>query len=171
MLLLKAIPAATLTVLTLLSLLPWGIAEGERFVLPLLPFACVYFWTRDHGWLLPPALIFVAALAIDVLTFGPLGYWPTVYLLGLAAATAAERLLGRLEGLADWAAFAVVGGIVCALAWGLASAYFASRADAGPMLLAWGGLVLVWPLVVALLSPLERLVTGPRALNLDRRGG
>lgn len=166
----KALPATTLVVLAVLSLLPWGIAEGERFALPMLPLAAVYFWSRDHASLVPAALVFGVGLAVDVLTFGPLGYWPIVYLGTLAGAAIVDRMAGRLAGLAEWIAWAAVAALVSVLAWGLASAYFASLADARPIVVAWIGLVLVWPITVALLAPLARLVVGRPAINLERGG-
>lgn len=165
----SALPTLTLLVAALLSVLPWGLGENVRFLLPTLPFVVVHFWSRDRAELLPLPVVFGVTLAMDVLTFGPLGYWPVVYLAGLGAGAAIDRLLGRLDGIADWLAFAVVAGCMCGLAWAVASAYFASRADPWPMLVAAAALVAAWPLAVLVLSPAERLLAGPRVLSLDRR--
>lgn len=163
------IPTATLLALALLTLLPWGAGDALRFLLPTLPYVAVHFWMRDHSGLLPPAIVFATALAIDVMTFGPLGYWPLVYIAGAGSAALIERLAGRLDGIADWVAFAAASGVMSCVGWGLASAYFARYLEPWPMLVAWSLLLLAWPLAVALLTPLERIVAGPRVLNLDRR--
>ena len=164
-----ALPVLTLLAAALLSVMPWGLGEDVRFLLPILPFVVVHYWSRDWADLLPLPVVFGVALAIDVLTFGPLGYWPMIYLAGLTAAAALDRMLGRLDGIADWLVFAVVAAFMCALAWAVASAYFASRADPRPMLVAAVAMVITWPLAVLVLSPAARLLAGPRVLSLDRR--
>ena len=162
------VPALTLLALVLISVLPWGIGPGYQFALPALPLLAVYFWTRAQSHLLPATFVFAVGLVVDVLSYGPLGYWSLVYLAGLALTEFSTRFGGR-GNLSEWLGFAGVMAALSAIAWLLASVYFVRLVNWRPM--AWAAVLLplAYPVVQALLVPVDRWVAGPRALNLERR--
>lgn len=162
------VPALTVLVLVVLSVMPWGVGPSFHFVLPVMPFAAVHFWARAQSHLLPTAFVFAAGLAVDVLSYGPLGYWSLVYLTGLGLTVVSDRI-GARSGFSDWLGFTFVMAGLALAAWLLASAYFVRLIDWKPM--AWAAvlLALIYPVTQAVLRPLERWMSGSRALNLERR--
>jgi rod shape-determining protein MreD len=118
-------------VLALLAALPWGLPPDDRFFLPLLPVVAIHYWSLRHPGLVPEWYVFLAGLLLDVLTHGPLGYWPLVYLTAHMAAVLSAPLASRgvMMRLALFG-FALIG--VVATAWMIASVYFLERADIGP---------------------------------------
>lgn len=134
--LVKLLPAASLLLLVLTSALSLGAGSGTSFVLPALPILAVHYWTRRQRGLMPVALVFAAGLAIDLLTYGPLGYWPLLFLAGTAVSLASARLLRSRHPIVELGATLTVLGAVAGAGWLLASAYFSSAVDPSPILLA-----------------------------------
>lgn len=162
------VPAFTLLGFVVVCVLPWGLSGSLGFVMPLLPVAVVYHWARI-GMPLPSSVVFLAGFLVDVLTFGPLGYWPLVYLVGMALTAGVTQLLDATGLLARWRDFALVVPLLALLGWLVASLYFITPIDATPMLLAVIAVIGLYPLVAGLLVPFVRLVDGPRLLNLHRK--
>ncbi len=163
------IPAGTVLALVVLCVLPWGLGQSVDFALPALPFAAVHFWLRAHGRLMPLSVVFAAGLAVDVLSYGPLGYWSLVYLSGCGLTTLLDRTAASRSGFNGWAGFCFVAVGLIVIAWLIASIYFLRFADGRAMAEAGALLVLAYPFVQALLNPLDRWVAGPQSLNLERR--
>ena len=76
----RLVPALSVAVLVMVAVLPWGLPPDGRFVLPLLPFIAIHYWTSRHPEKLAEWVPFAAGLTVDVLSNGPLGYWSLIYL-------------------------------------------------------------------------------------------
>lgn len=163
------IPTGTVLALVVLCVLPWGLGPSVDFALPALPFVAVHFWLRSNGRLMPLAFVFAAGLAVDVLSYGPLGYWSLVYLSGCGLTALLDRNAAARIGANGWAGFCFVAAGLILLAWLVASIYFLRFADVRAMAEAAAILALAYPLFQVLLNPLDRLIVGPQALNLERR--
>ncbi|MBS0234646.1 MAG: rod shape-determining protein MreD [Proteobacteria bacterium] len=125
------LPVASVAILTVVAILPWGLPVEDRFVLPLLPIVAIMYWTLDRDAWLPEWAVFLAGLMLDVLTQGPLGYWALIYLVAYIAAVFVSHLrfetaLGRFGAFAG----AIIG--VTAFAWLAASVYFLKVLDWEP---------------------------------------
>ena len=166
---LRIIPIATVLVLVVLSVLPWGVGQSLGFMLPLLPFLAIYYWMRRHSQLMPALFVFASGLAVDVLSYGPLGYWSIVYLAGLGLTALLERIDTAGGGFVSWAGFCGVIAGLALIAWLVASLYYVRFIDWQPMARAAGVLLLVYPLFRTLLDPLDRLVCEPQTPNFKRR--
>ena len=83
---------------TLAAALPWGLPADACLVLPLLPYAVLHVATVTRDGAVPEWLAFVAGLALDLLTGGPLGYWALVYLAGYGATVLALPWARRGRG-------------------------------------------------------------------------
>ncbi len=124
-------PVASVALLTIAAILPWGLPVEDRFVLPLLPIVAITYWTLDRDAWLPEWVVFLAGLMLDVLTQGPLGYWALVYLVTYVVAVFASRL--RCEtNVRKLAIFAGVILAVTVFAWLAASVYFLEMLDLAP---------------------------------------
>lgn len=124
---------------------------------PLLPVMTVYFWTLVRPSLMPAPVVFLVGLALDLLTWTPLGFWA----LGLLAASGAARVLRPYVAGADfWQRLA---GIAAATAVVAAAALIALGASARPIPASWLQLVqliltiVTYPVVEAILSGLARV--------------
>jgi rod shape-determining protein MreD len=147
-------PAITVFILAILAVLPWGLPAHARFVLPFLPVIAIHTWSSRHLERLSPWVPFAAGIVVDVLTNGPLGYWPLIYLGAMMLGADAQRTPGT--GLAArWALFlASLVGLVIA-AWGVASLYHLELSDWRPFAWAlWIG-ALSYPLVAFGLRALD----------------
>lgn len=157
-------PALSVLALAMLAALPWGLPSQDRFFLPLLPVIAIHYWTLRQANALPEWAIFLAGVAVDILTHGPLGYWSLIYLIAYAFAVfgtpyASGGVWRRLILLA-----AALAGTTLA-AWAAASIYFFEFADWRPYALgaALAGLC-AGPLLAAL-----RLVDFGRNERLNPR--
>lgn len=148
----------TVTLVTFLAALPWGLPAEYRLVLPLLPFLAIHFWTLHGIALVPEVLVFAAGLSFDFLSDGPLGYWALMYLTGYALTLAVAGSVmassgpGRLLLLVGTLLSLVVVEVT------LSALYFNAAADWWPPLVAATVAVLVYPALAALL----RALAGPR---------
>lgn len=103
--------AATPTLLGLFGVLMLALPLrlGEGFIpTPLLPLVIVFFWSIYGPAYLPSGSVFVIGLIQDLLTGGPLGLWPAVYLLAqFIVLSQRSYFLGR-EQKVVWIGFAFV---------------------------------------------------------------
>ena len=141
------IACGSITALTLIATLPWGLPSEYRFFLPLLPVVAIHFWSLRYPGLVPEWYVFMMGLSLDILTHGPLGYWSLVYLITHFLAVVSAPLADRGQ-LARLALFGLALGLVAAISWMISSLYFLELADAWPYatgagLAACGAIVLI----------------------------
>lgn len=163
-------PGATVLLATLVSVLPWGLGSQLQQLLPALTLLVTCFWAREHARRLPASVLFASGLSVDVLTGGPLGFWPLLYLSGFGLAALIAWYTGPLRGLAAWFAVSVVVALTAALAWLVASAYFGELAEVRPVVLAGCVVIAAWPPVALILGVMARGLSRPPQLNLERQG-
>lgn len=163
-------PVGTVTVLALIAALPLGVPAEDRFFLPLLPVVAIHYWTLRHDAWLPEWVVFLAGLAVDILTHGPLGYWALIYLIAHLTATLSARLkakgtLARLMLLG----FAIV--LVTFVSWAVASIYFFDVLDIAPYI---KGALLASLCALLFVLPILRILDGTvdpgRGIRLTRGG-
>lgn len=128
-------PVLGLGVCLLAAVMPWGLPSEARFVLPMLPYVVVHYWSVDgRGWM-PTPMVFAAGLLIDLVTRGPLGFWAAIYLIGHMIARAlpgpmAETSAGRFLG------YCVTVAVLALIQWLVASAHFVAWQASGPFVYA-----------------------------------
>lgn len=162
-------PIGSIALLALIAALPWGLPSDERFFLPLLPVIAIHYWTLRHDAWIPEWVVFLAGLALDVLTQGPLGYWAFIYLLAHLIATASSSVAARGPG-ARLLLLALALSIVTAVAWAVSSVYFLEIVDWRPYAI---GAALASLIAIPVL-PILRLLDGKaevRSNSLFARGG
>jgi rod shape-determining protein MreD len=150
----RFIPALSVAVLALVAVLPWGLPPDGRFVLPLLPFIAIHYWASRHPDRLAEWVPFVAGLAVDVLSNGPLGYWSLIYLVGYMIAVEAH-LVTAAGPAGRWFIFLTSLALLVAAAWGIASLYYLELAAWRPF--AWAALLagLAYPVFALILRSLD----------------
>ena len=115
-------PMASIALLTLLAVLPWGLPSEDRFFLPMMPVIAIHYWSLRQPENVPEWLVFLAGLALDVLTHGPLGYWALIYLLAFVLGVLSQPF-GAAGQAARIALFAAALTIVAFGAWAVSSVY------------------------------------------------
>ena len=165
----RTAPAVTVLLMVLISVMPWGLGPSFQFAMPAMPFAAIHYWTRARDGHMSTWMVFAAGLTVDVLSYGPLGYWAMIYLAGLTLTILLQRSSsdsGSITGLASFTF--VIAGLLFS-AWALASGYFMRLIDWTPMFWAAALLIGIYPVIHLLLAPVESWAARPRALNLERR--
>lgn len=95
---------------------PIRLFEGS-IATPLIPLVVVYFWSLYSPGHLPAASVFFIGLLQDLLSGGPLGLWPAVYLVVQHVAVSQQSyFLGR-ETHVVWMGFAVAAASVSIILW------------------------------------------------------
>jgi len=112
--------SATPTILGLLGVLllasPLRLLEGT-IPTPVIPLVIVYFWSLYSPAHLPAGSVFAIGLLHDLLSGGPLGLWPAVYLaVQYVAVSQQSYFLGR-ELTVVWMGFAVAAVSVSIILW------------------------------------------------------
>ena len=76
------LPGLTAMVAALVAAMPWGLPDSAAFAWPLVALSVISFWSARQPQLMPPPLVFVLGVAIDLVTAGPIGYWALLFLVG-----------------------------------------------------------------------------------------
>lgn len=150
----RVVPALSVAVLVLVAVLPWGLPPDGRFVLPLLPFIAIHYWTSRHPEKLAEWVPFAAGLAVDVLSSGPLGYWSLIYLVGYVLAEEAHLVTGTGPG-GRWLIFLTSLVLLVAAGWAIASLYYLEIAEWRPFAFAAVLAGLFYPAFALILRSLD----------------
>ncbi len=150
----RIVPALSVAMLALLAVLPWGLPADGRFVLPFLPVVAIHYWASRHPERLSAWVPFAAGLVVDVLSNGPLGFWPLLY-LGATMLGVEAHGFNTTSATARWALFVAALIALVAAAWGVASLYHVTLADWRPFAWAAWMAALSYPLVAFVLRALD----------------
>lgn len=161
-------PGLVLVLAVVAAAVPWGLPEPATFVLPLLVAPLVFLLSLRRRGAVHAGTVFGAGVVMDVLTAGPLGYWPLIFLLVHALAQGSAAVPGVAARFVFlWAAFAVATVLACAAGWSVGALYFAAFIDWRPMALGAAAAIAAFPLLA---WPMRRsIVSGRRAVPGWRR--
>ncbi len=141
--------AAAPTMLGLLGVVilaaPIRIFEGFAPT-PILPLVIVFFWSVYGPDYLPPLSVFMIGLLQDLLTGGPLGLWPAVYLVTqFIVMSQRAYFLGR-ERKVVWLGFALASAGAGLILWLVMSLMSGVLLPVRYLLLQLAATVLIYPL-------------------------
>jgi len=111
-----AFPATCTILLMLLTQIPFGFAD-QAALLPAVTLACVYFWSLFRPSGMPPPVVFVIGLLLDLLGYLPLGVGALTLLLVHGLVLRWRRVLSQQGFLPVWLVFAGFAAGASALAW------------------------------------------------------
>lgn len=152
------LPLITIVLLALAVALPWGVPANYAFVLPLIVFMAIHYWTWERAKFVPTWIAFISGLLVDFLTNGPLGYWALLFLFGHAIALNL-RVTGEMWSfLASWLVFALNVAILSACGWAIASAYFARVAEWKAMVEGAVYAIIFFPVAALLLGGINQMI-------------
>lgn len=100
----------------ILLALPVRLFEGT-IPTPFLPLVVVFFWSIYGPSYLAAPSVFAIGLLQDLITGGPVGLWPTIYLATQYVVTSQRAYFQGREQQVVWMGFGVVGLGVATLLW------------------------------------------------------
>lgn len=125
---------------------------------PIIPLVVVYFWSLYAPRYLPAFSIFLIGLAQDLLTGGPLGLWPAVYLAVQYVAISQQAYFRGREVHVVWIGFAVAAASVSLILWLFMSLMSATLLPVGGLAMQMLTTIAVYPLFAVMLGDLHRRV-------------
>lgn len=156
----SAFPAATTALLILVSGAP--LAIPGRAVLPsCMALACVFFWSLFRPASMPPVVVFMLGLLLDLLSFNPLGVGVLVLMGVHGAAVTWRRRLVRQGFLLVWLAFVAISSTASGLAWALTSLLSLRLYPIGPGVLQAGFAAGLYPALATLLGRAHQTLAEP----------
>lgn len=145
-------PANSTILLMLLCQAPFGIRDQAE-LLPAVTLACVWFWSLFRPAAMPPPLVFLIGLLLDLLGYFPLGVGVLTVLTLHGFAVRWRRGLARQGFAVIWLAFSAVATAAAVFSWGLTMLLMFHILPIGPALFQ---AVLSTTLYPALAVPLAR---------------
>ena len=153
-------PATSTVLLMLLCGLPFGIAD-QAVLLPAVTLAAVYFWSLFRPAAVPPPIVFLLGLLLDLLGYLPIGAGVLTLLLVHGLAGRWRRMLTQQGFVMVWLAFACVGAGAAALLWTLTSLLSLRLMPLGPALFQATLTGALYPALAILLIRAHRTIANP----------
>jgi rod shape-determining protein MreD len=150
-----AFPAVSTIVLMLLAETPLGFAS-QATLLPAITLACIYFWSLFRPAAMPPPVVFLIGLLLDLLGYLPLG-------VGVLTLLIAHGLVVRWRQVLTRQSFLIVGfsAGAAALSWALTALLSFRLLSPGPALFQAVLTVALYPALAALCVRAHRTVADP----------
>lgn len=162
---LMALPSCLVLIAVLVAVAPLGLNSDVVLALQIMPYMVAHLFLARGKGVVPSPVMFLAGIAVDITSGGPLGYWALIYLFGVLIVRQlpvglTETRIGRLAGLLL---------VVCALAAaqvGVASLYLLDWVD-------WRAVVAATLMAGAITLVMDLMWRGrvsERAINVTARG-
>ena len=153
-------PATSTVLLMLLCGLPFGIAD-QAVLLPSATLAAVFFWSLFRPAALPPPIVFVIGLLLDLLGYLPIGCGVLTLLLVHGLARRWRRTLTQQGFVVVWLAFVCVGAGAAGLIWALTSLLSLRVMPVGPALFQATLTGALYPALAVVLIRAHRTIANP----------
>ncbi len=151
----RFVPTLATLVLAMLSVLPLRFPNYAAVAL-LLALAGIFYWTIYRPDLLPPTAVFLCGFVLDLLSGGPLGVSPLVFLLARVVVFPQRRFfVDRLFPFV-WGGFTLLAAGAIAFLWVLGSMLSGFMLDMRAASLQWVLTVACFPAVAYLLMRVQR---------------
>jgi rod shape-determining protein MreD len=144
----------------LLTEVPFGIAD-QATLLPGVTLACVYFWSLFRPAAVPPPVVFLIGLLLDLLGYLPLGVGPLMLLVVHGLALRWRRVLARQGFLSVWLAFAGFAIGAAVFEWTLAAVLSFDLLPLGPVMFQASLTTALYPALAVLFIRAHRTVADP----------
>jgi rod shape-determining protein MreD len=155
-----AFPAGCTILLMLLADAPFGVTDQAAF-LPAVTLACVYFWSLFRPAAMPPPVVFLIGLLLDLLAYMPLGVDVLTLLIAHGLALRWRHVLVRVGFLAVWLAFAGLAAGAALLGWMLTALLSFRLFPLPPALFQAVLAIALYPALAALFVHANRTIANP----------
>jgi rod shape-determining protein MreD len=151
----------TSTLLAMLACcLPFGFAD-QATLLPAVALDCVYFWSLFRPGSLPPPVVFLVGLMLDLLGYLPLGVGVLTLLVLHGLTVRWRRRLAQQGFVLVWLVLACLGLAAALLIWMLTSLLSLRLMPVGPALFEAMLTAALYPALAILLTRAHRSVADP----------
>jgi rod shape-determining protein MreD len=152
-----AVPAGTTIVLMLLIEAPLGIL-GQPALLPAIAIGCVWSWSLLQAEHLPPAVVFLVGVALDLLGYLPPGVGVLTLLCVHGVAVAWRYRLVQYGFAWNLCVFALVAIVAAGLIWGLVMLLTLRLLSPAPAIFQAGLSIAIYPLLAVSLAAVHRAI-------------
>lgn len=159
----QGFPASTTILLMLLCGLPFGIAD-QAALLPSVTVGCVYFWSLFRPASLPPPVVFVIGLLLDLLGYLPIGVGVLTLLILHGVVLRSRRSLAQQGFIVVWLTLLWLGISTSILIWTLTSLLNLQLMPAGPAAFQAMLTAALYPALAILLTSAHRTLAAPERL-------
>jgi rod shape-determining protein MreD len=159
----QSFPASTTILLMLLCGLPFGIAD-QAALLPSVTIGCVYFWSLFRPASLPPPVVFLIGLLLDLLGYLPMGVGVLTLLILHGIVLRSRRSLTQQGFIVVWLTLASLGASSAAVIWTLTSILNLQLMPAGPAAFQAMLTAALYPALAMLLTSAHRTLAAPERL-------
>ncbi|MEQ1696411.1 MAG: rod shape-determining protein MreD [Hyphomicrobiaceae bacterium] len=160
------LPGASLVLAVLIAAAPGG--QGAFPAAALVPVMVIFYWVVTGARGLPVALVFLAGLVLDAVSFGPLGAWALIYVaVALLAAAVADFANAGLAHRTAMLAGCL--GLASGLQLVLLVLFDAALPSPGQVGQAIALAVAVYPVLAAVLRVATVQASGPHAFDREGR--
>jgi rod shape-determining protein MreD len=156
----QAFPAITSIVLMFLSMVHFGLS-GQSELLPTVSTTCVWFWSLYRPSAMPPPVVFLIGLLLDILGFLPLGVGPVTMLATHGLAHRLRNFLSRQGFFVVWLTFTMTACAMAAMNWSLVSLLSFRLEPRAPVLFEAGLAFAMYPLVAIPMAMARRKIADP----------
>jgi rod shape-determining protein MreD len=153
-------PACITVLLMLLTQAPLEI-PGQAALLPAVGLCCVWFWSVFRPGAMPPPVVFLIGLLMDLLGYLPLGVGVFTLLAVHGAAVSMRRSLSRRGFAWIWAVFAAVAGTASVLIWLLVMLLTFRLLSPNPAIFIAVLTVSIYPMVAIPFAGADRSIANP----------
>ena len=151
--------SSTMLILTLMAA-PLGL-PGQAELQVAIALSCVFFWSLFRPASLPPVVVFLLGLFVELLDYAPPGVNVLTLLLVHGLALRWRRLLVRQGFLLVWLTFAGIAAGAAALQWALTSALMVRLLPPSPGLLQAALAAGLYPGLAVLLTRAHQTLAEP----------
>lgn len=123
---------------------------------PIIPLVVVYFWSIYNPAHLPSASVFVIGLLHDLVSGGPIGLWPTIYLSVQFMVLSQRAYFQGRDQQVVWLGFAVASTIASVIIWLIMSLMSERLLPAGGLVLQMLATVATYPVFAAAFAEFHR---------------
>lgn len=156
-----AFPAGLTVVLMLLVEMPFGLAD-QATLLPAVTIASIYFWSLFRPAAVPPPVVFVIGLLLDLLGYLPMGLGVLTLLVTHGLVVRWRPVLTRQSFGVVWLAFAGFGIGAAALCWAVTALLSFRLLPAGSALFQALLTAALYPALAMLFLGAHRTITDPQ---------
>ena len=159
----QSFPASTTVLLMLLCGLPFGVAD-QAALLPSVTVGCVYFWSLFRPASLPPPVVFLIGLLLDLLGYLPIGVGVLTLLILHGVVLRSRRSLTQQGFIVVWLTLLSLGISSAIMIWVLTSILSLHLMPAGPAAFQAMLTAALYPALAMLLTAAHRTLAAPERL-------
>jgi len=155
-----AFPVTTSVLLMLVSLAPFGL-WAQAAILPTVALTCVWFWSLYRPAAMPPPVVFLVGVLLDILGFLPPGVGAVTMLTTHGIAQRLRRFVSRQRFFIVWLVFITVACGIASMNWAFVSLLKFTLMPYGPVLFQAGLAAAMYPAVAIPLTLAHRSIADP----------